>query len=136
MRLHRKTVETLLFLVPLIESNRQLILNEEESAQKNREIEDLRNQIDSKNQQIDSLKQQLETCNKDLIQKNVDFLRLKECKCHTKGTIDEIEACDDQGKCRCKPRYSGDKCDMCENGFHHEGDHFSWECKGNHYLIM
>ena len=129
MRLHRKTVETLLFLVPLIESNRQLILNEEESAQKNREIEKLRNQINS-------LKQQLETCNKDLIQKNVDFLRLKECKCHTKGTIDEIEACDDQGKCRCKPRYSGDKCDMCENGFHHEGDHFSWECKGNHYLIM
>jgi hypothetical protein len=40
----------------------------------------------------------------------------KECNCDKQGS--QMQACDEKtGKCRCKPHYTGPKCDRCEDGY-------------------
>ena len=37
------------------------------------------------------------------------------CECNPDGSQDST--CTDDGKCSCKPNFTGDKCDMCAEGF-------------------
>ena len=47
---------------------------------------------------------------------NLLYLSIAECNCFGKGRI--CIKCDENGKCKCKPKYTGDKCEKCIDGRH------------------
>ena len=51
-----------------------------------------------------------------------------ECGCSCRGSMDEGKTCSPQGKCTCKPGYTGDKCDKCTEGFYLEGEGLMEKC--------
>ena len=40
------------------------------------------------------------------------------CDCEKQGTVDNDDTCDDNGACKCKANFNGDKCDTCSAGFY------------------
>ena len=40
------------------------------------------------------------------------------CACETRGTVGNVDTCDDNGACNCKANVDGEKCDTCSAGFY------------------
>ena len=62
-------------------------------------------------------------------------MKILECGCSCKGTINESKMCDHQGKCDCKEGYRGDKCNHCDTGFYLAGEGLLEECKGISQIV-
>ena len=56
------------------------------------------------------------------------FIFHSACACETQGTVGNVDSCNDNGVCTCKPNVEGAKCDTCSAGFYNFPD-----CTGRCY---